>query len=358
MQKMKNKSSTTIKSERFIYFDILKIIATLAVIVIHVSAQHWRDTDIKSFEWNVFNFYDSISRWSVPVFVMISGALFLNGEHSVEKIYKKNILRIVTAFVFWSFLYALIGFITGDSLRSTVAAFISGHYHMWFLFMIVGLYMITPFLRKIIENDFLMKYFLILSLIFSFIIPQFISVLSLFSQEAGDFLQGVINNIHFNFVVGFSGYFILGYFLNKTPIKKNSRLVIYILGIVGFISTVLLTVLAANYSQKPNGIFYGNLTVNVLLESAAVFVFFKSIFGNLKLNDKAKNLIVKLSKYSFGVYLVHVMVLVALNKVFHINTLSFNPIFSVPIITVLIFIVSYIISAIINNIPILKKYVV
>lgn len=68
--------------------------------VLHISAQNWRVTDVISFEWNVFNFYDSIVRWAVPVFVMISGALFLSREYSIKKIYGKNILRILVAF-FW-----------------------------------------------------------------------------------------------------------------------------------------------------------------------------------------------------------------------------------------------------------------
>lgn len=38
--------------------------ATSAVIVIHVAAQNWDATGIETFEWNVFNFYDSIARWA------------------------------------------------------------------------------------------------------------------------------------------------------------------------------------------------------------------------------------------------------------------------------------------------------
>ena len=89
------------------YFDALRVLATLAVIVLHLSAQHWADIDVSSRAWFAFNLYDSAVRWAVPVFVMISGALLLSGTQRLSDILKKNVLRLVTAFLFWSAAYAL-----------------------------------------------------------------------------------------------------------------------------------------------------------------------------------------------------------------------------------------------------------
>ena len=63
---------------RILYFDFLRIFATLAVMVLHVAAQNWYGTSVPSFEWQTFNFFHSVTRFGVPIFVMISGALFLN----------------------------------------------------------------------------------------------------------------------------------------------------------------------------------------------------------------------------------------------------------------------------------------
>lgn len=87
--------------------------------VIHVAADNWNAADVRSFEWQVFNFYDSLVRFGVPVFVMISGALFLKPDKDipVKKLYSKYIFRIVIAFVFWSFIYAARGYMkTGDMI--------------------------------------------------------------------------------------------------------------------------------------------------------------------------------------------------------------------------------------------------
>lgn len=77
------------KGNRVIYFDYLRIISVFAVIVLHISGQNWNGTDVSSFEWNVFNAFDSLTRWCVPVFVMISGALFLDKEQPLKSFSKK-----------------------------------------------------------------------------------------------------------------------------------------------------------------------------------------------------------------------------------------------------------------------------
>lgn len=110
--------------KRTIYFDYLRVIACFAVIVLHVSAGQWHDYTEPTFEWNVMNIYDSATRFCVPIFLMISGALFLNPEKklSLRKLYTHNILRVITAFCFWSFIYACYDYVPteGPSLLTLI----------------------------------------------------------------------------------------------------------------------------------------------------------------------------------------------------------------------------------------------
>ncbi|MBR4445084.1 MAG: acyltransferase family protein [Solobacterium sp.] len=101
-------------------FDVLRVAATIAVILLHVSAQNWHSTDIHSFEWCVFTIYDGLVRWGVPIFTMISGAIFLNRDIPIKKIYTKHILRIITAFIFWSAIYALVNLKNGPGFKETL----------------------------------------------------------------------------------------------------------------------------------------------------------------------------------------------------------------------------------------------
>ena len=93
---------------RVIYFDVLRVAAIFAVVAVHLSAMHWADVDVNSRAWFAFNLYCTAGKWSVPIFVMISGALFLGRDVSISAILKKNVARIATVFLFWSGCYALV----------------------------------------------------------------------------------------------------------------------------------------------------------------------------------------------------------------------------------------------------------
>jgi len=343
---------------RIIYFDILRILATLGVMILHISAQNWDSISVTSFQWQTFNFFDSIVRWTVPIFVMISGAIFLDGDIIIKKIYKKNILKIITAFIFWSTLYGLLALNQGTSVKNVCVQVIRGHYHMWFLFMIVGLYLIVPLVKKIVESPVLTKYFLALALIFSFIIPQILTILTYVSKTFENAINTGIENINLQFTAGYIIYFVLGYYLSKTDISKQIRYIIYVLSILGFAITILGSSLISVRTNEPNSTLYGYFTLNVLMESLGLFVFFKYNVVSIKISGKMQIIITKLSNYSFGAYLVHAMVIEQLNNIFGLNTLSFNPILSVFAITFIVFVVSFLVSYICNHIVLLKKYIV
>ena len=338
--------------------DCLRVLATFAVMILHIAAQNWYGVDVMSFEWNVFNFYDSMVRWTVPVFVMISGALFLDRDYPAGRIYRKKILRIVTAFIFWSLTYAVIFAVLPDKpmeLEAILVETLKGHYHLWFLFIITGLYMVVPFLKAIVQSDALTKYFLTLSLIFVFIIPHAIKLLSLNYQTTGALLNGCVAKLRLTFIPGYSGYFILGYVLNRANASSRMGKAVYAAGLCAFLLTPLLTFAVSAYVGNPNEIFYNYLAPNILLESVFVFLFAKKRWG-IRAASGSRAIRI-LSKYSFGAYLFHALGITILERM-GLNTLSFNPLLSVPIIGIIVFATSFAVSAVFNHIPILRDYVV
>ncbi|MBQ3346627.1 MAG: acyltransferase family protein, partial [Synergistaceae bacterium] len=330
------------------YFDFLRVAGAFAVMMLHVASHNWGTTDVHSLEWQAMNFYDAIVRWAVPVFVMISGALFLNKDIPLRKIYSKYIFRIFTAFVFWSFVYAVAYYATKRDAVKALGHFVAGNYHMWFLFMIVGLYMIIPFVKKIAESESLTKYFLALAFFFAFLFPETVRIISLFSEKYGEFADKLVGNFRFQFVAGFTVYFLLGYFLNRSQISTKT---VYTAGIIGFTATALMSLYASRFKCEAFGGFYGNHTVNVMCEAIAVFVFFRE-----RLNFPAR-FVRTLSQYSFGAYLVHAGVISLLGK-FGLHSLTFSPVISIPVIAVIVFVISFTVSAVLNHIPVLNKYIV
>ena len=337
---------------RIVYCDYLRVLATFAVMIIHISAYGREYLPVNTFAWHVANVYGAISRWAVPVFVMISGALFLRVPISLKRIYSKNITRMLAAFFFWGTVYAVSA---GGNIETIFLNAIQGAYHMWFVPMIIGIYMCIPIIQKIVESPKVVSYFGVLTLVFAFLCPQII-------QLANDFGQGTILNITSAFknllsnmnlymVMGYVGYFIGGYYLSIVDINKSSRYVIYSLGILGFLATIGLdAVLSANL-QYPTSNYQNAFNINVLFESIAVFVWFR--YHNFRMH-RLNLMMLKLAKYSFGAYLLHVAVIGRLDLTAWIS----HSMVYIPIAGVITFFISYVMSAVLNQIPILKKYIV
>ena len=346
-------------SQRVACYDVLRVAATFAVVALHLSAQHWADTDIYSTAWQAFNLYDSLVRWTVPVFVMISGVFFLAGTQSLRQILRKNVLRIVTAFVFWSALYAAYAyFFNKCALSTAVTLFFSGHYHMWFLFMIVGLYLIVPLLRPIAQNETLLRYFLLLALVFNFLLPQLGALLSLFSWPLYSSYLSLSGMLYYHFTLGFAAYFMLGRYLSRKELSPKAARWCYALGVAGLIVTVVMTSYASRRLGTATVLFYNYDSVGVLLMCLAVFVFARRHLNFPSLGEKGHARIRALSRWSFGAYLVHPLFIETFDQFLGVNTLSCNAFFSVPLLTLLIGTLSFLVSALLSRVPIVNKYFV
>ncbi len=343
---------------RVIYFDVLRLIATFVVVAVHLSAQHWLDVDIGSRAWFAFNLYCSTGKWSVPIFVMISGALFLGRDIDVRTVFKKNVLRIAGVFVFWSGGYALIDLIfRHDTLFGAFSQFVTGHYHLWFLFMIAGLYLLIPLLRPIAQSETLTRYFLLLSLIFTFLLPQLALFCSFVSPQLSVVISTVIMYTYCFFPLGFVGYFLGGYYLSRRAFSRREELVLCAVGIAGILFSIFAPVAHAKAQGAPSDLFYNYNSLNVLLTSVPIFVLAKRYLNFPHMGERAYALLRRLSKYSFGVYLVHPAVIELLQH-FGIDTFFCNAFFSVPLLALFVFAVSTAISVLLNHLPIVKKYFV
>ncbi len=242
---------------RVIYFDVLRIVAIFVVVAVHLSAMHWADVDVNSRAWFAFNLYCTAGKWSVPIFVMISGALFLGREVSISAILKKNVARIAAVFLFWSGCYALVDLIFRHAPLSVVLSqLITGHYHLWFLYMIVGLYLLIPLLRPIVQNETLMRYFLLLAFLFTFLLPQLALFTSFVSHEASTVIRTVIMYSYCFFPLGFTIYFVGGYYLSRRNFSRREEIVLYCVGIAALLFSIIAPAVLSRAQGAPNATFY------------------------------------------------------------------------------------------------------
>jgi len=84
------------------YMDVLRIAATIAVVMLHASPQGYLEVEVTSAAWKAMNAVTSLGTWAVPVFFMISGALNLDGNRafSLGKLYKHHMLPLLNVSYF------------------------------------------------------------------------------------------------------------------------------------------------------------------------------------------------------------------------------------------------------------------
>lgn len=356
-------------TKRIHYLDLLRIIAIFEVIIIHVASQGFSHNAVSHHYWLGLNFWDSISRICVPLFVMISGALFLNPERqiTVKHLFSKNIWRITTAYLFWNLFYAGYSFyIQGANRAALFKILISGYAHLWFLPMIVGLYLIVPFLRKITTNDQLCLYFLELAFIFAIFLPSIFSIYHVLTNYYHfpaiinilfRHLHRFITHFYFKFSLGFTGYFIAGYYFSKQK-SQHVDLVLYFLSLLSLISIFLGTQFFSIRFDKPTLPLYSYMSLPVAIASIGVFVLVKNLSQRINWNNVfLKRHLAQLANLTFGIYLVHFIFVQPFIKLFHNFYLNYSLV-SVPILSILIFIVSTAIVWLMSFIPWVNKHLI
>ena len=213
-------------------YDVLRVFASFSIVLLHVSASYWSVVDVQSREFLVMTVYNSVTRFAVPVFFMLSG-LFLVTPKRENVAVGKRVLKLVLLFYVWSAFYAFQG-IAVDTLkgefsmevfRAAVERFIFGHIHMWFLQILCGFYLLIPIARQIRAKRETLRYYLLLWIVFRFLVPTLTEAFGLAT------LQARIDSLGLDMLVGNFGYFLLGYYLNTTNIRKEVRWCIYAMGI-------------------------------------------------------------------------------------------------------------------------------
>lgn len=348
-------AETQASRPRDLALDLLRIAAIIAVVVLHVSNQHCREA-FPGTNWLIRITSDAIVRWCVPVFLMISGALFLDPTRRVtlQHLYGKNLLRVVVAFFVWSYVYSFARINAGPWHKS-LTLLLAGPSHLWFLKAIAGLYIAVPLLRAITANRSATRYFLVVAAIATFVVPF---VLTLCRQHCNaavvTAVQRFVDAIHLRVTAGYAAYFVLGHYLYAYPPVRWRRL-IYTLGVVAWIAIIGGTIYYSKLVGKPVNWFVNYLTPTVLVLSAAVFVWGTARPVNLQ--DRWRYFVVQASRLSFGVYLVHQLVLrTALQH--GISTAVMHSLLSIPLFTLATVIISYAISWLLSKVPYANRFVV
>ena len=342
-------------SNKIIAFDSLRVIAAFAVVVLHTAAPLFLNS-YSSSDWAVANMYESLVRWNVPVFFMISGALFLNKgkEVNIGRLYGKNIFRILFAYFFWSIIYVVPLLNDGLSLNSILSRILDGPYHFWFLKILIGLYIAVPLFRAITSERKTEEYFLLVAMLMGIVLPSVLSVLKLCDTRLMMVLKGFCNSFDITFVSTYSFYFVLGHYLLEYPFTATRRHILYIIGMLSPILLFGATYYGSLLQRSPYQGFLENSFVPTMFLAVTIYVFFVNCnFGM----PRAEKILSKISKCTLGVYIIHVLVMNLLWKL-DITPSTCSSIWFVPFYALIVFVISLLVTFVLRRIPFVNRWLV
>ena len=378
------------ETKREIWVDWLRVLACLLVMVVHSAEPFYLngyDTLILSKSDLIWtSAIDSAGRMSVPLFVIASSYLLFPLRYSAGEFARKRAVRILIPFIIWSIAYALFSDSPAANLKSLLLNFNFTASHLWFIYMLLGIYIMMPMLSPWAKNVSRKELKVYLAIwLFTTTLPLIRDIMTsgnvryifgptYIPRQADYPLWGECSwnpNGTFYYISGMIGYLLAGlYFRRFTAgmhLKKALAIAMPML-IIGFAIIEGGFVLKALH--KADGIFplrgdwgttiwmettWHNETLGVALMTLGTVTMLKQIRsdGNGRIYRK---LIVPISQASYGMYLMHLMLLPIISDSLRQTSLP-TPVIILTT-AAITFLITAIVSIIIRRIPKIGKYIV
>lgn len=335
-------------NERILYLDLVKVVSAFCVIIIHIFSPliAFYSDNISQNQLIFYKIIKYFCNWAVPCFVMVTGSLLLNNskEISYKLMFTKYIPRILFSLLLFGFIYAWMEIIFNEKqisifqIKKVLYNILTNKLwdHMWYLYMLLGIYLLIPMLKIFSKYTNEVDYVILLIILFA-------------SNSILPFIATI-----FNFTIGiqiqtasiYIFYLLLGSYISekKTILKRISFLLIG----TPTLFLVLLSCNIFNWTNLDNGFNYSSPMI--VLMSVGIFSLIKNYSGQNKI-------IVMLANLSFTIYLIHPLFINIILKLFKINPSRYSVNIVVLILLIAIPFSSILFSYILCKIHLLKKYV-
>ena len=343
---------------RILHYDLLRIIAAFSVVMLHSAAQFWYTLDIYGKDWIIANSYDGAFRFGVPIFVMISGAIFLDKAYviDVHRLYRHNILRMVVLYFVWSCLYGLWDCRTFDfkaaGVKAIMREMLMGRYHLWFLPMIAGIYVLLPILKEWLDHakEENIRYFLALFLVLQ------IGGETMRALTVTDELHYLLDLTKIEMVCGYVGYFVWGYYLSHIKLSSKICKMFYISALPAVICNVVLGNRLAHRAGEPVGAIYDSYGFFTFIIVTALYLFAVNKLSTLHFGQASSRVIKEISADTLGIYVMHIGLMEGL-ELLGIHSMMIPNIVGIPLYAVLCFMICGLAAAGLRRIPVIGKYI-
>jgi surface polysaccharide O-acyltransferase-like enzyme len=351
------KTTTAIyqKTEAIVQFDILRIAAVIAVVWQHVSVSLVLDRNSTLPQWWAGNIADAPSHWCIPVFAMLSGALLFNDRrpYTARQFYARRATRVLVPLIFWTVFYlAVRRFRDHVGLRDLVKDTVGGvpYFHLWFLYMIPGLYAVAPLLKTLVVNSG--RTTLTITVATLLLVASIDRTFSLAMLSA----QHGIDAPHTFLVrwLPYTAYFLAGCVFVKWPLRIS---IAWALACFLICYTLLLIITGYVHQQgwqDPYFAYDDDFNPLVIAASLALFACFSSIPVSCSPGTHVG--LRSLADLTLGIYLVHPLWLDALSRV-GVDGRLLDPAVGIPLTVVTAFSLSGVTAALIKVTPILRRVI-
>jgi len=327
----------------------MRVSACLAVVLLHLAATTVMQPDrLGTVSWHMANLIDSATRWCVPVFVMLSGALLLDNNKyaSSREFWSRRMNRVLPALLFWSAVYLAwrIFFWKQTLSFNTIALdLIAGrpYVHLYFLFLIAGLYLMTPFLATAATS------------LGSKQLGQAILIMAALALGANlsDFLATSI----FTMFVPYIAYYFAGLYCVRVLADRPGPYGMLLAGAI--VMTTMLTAFLVSVMGLDNHwsfYFYEDFSPTTMVMAVTVFM----VLLRATFSPTIQSVAQRLAPWTLGVYVAHPIIVELLRYAYHTTMPAmFRPLYYIPITFAATIILTFTVVALMQRIPILRRVV-
>jgi len=330
-------------------YDYLKAIACIGIIYLHTTFSTTlmyadRITPMQSLLCEIFM---NNLMWAVPCFLMVTGALLLPAEKEIGygPLFRKYIARILKAIVIFGLAFVLLEMIFNPD-RRTGAYFLNGLYkiftgdtwsHMWYLYCLIGLYLLLPAYKKVAANaeEKDIRYLLIVYAAFQSLLP----LLDIGNVRCGFY-------IHVSSIYPF--WLFLGYYLKRWGMRRKRSFYVWVFAV----STALLVVMTIvrmkwDFAALDTLFEYHSILVIGQAYGMAGWFFRCGAEGKVPL----KKVLSKINEHSFGIYLIHMAFVRLIYKHLHFDPFTLNGALGITLVVLAAFVLSYLVDWALKKIP-------
>ncbi len=341
---MTNAKDMTIANREY-WIDAVRSFACLCVITTHAPIPNGSDGQ---YFISPFNYY-SMGGASI-LFFMISGALVLYKEKDTFPFLKKRVSRIALPMVIWSIICLSISFILGEIGSASIffkkIAMIPFYPQVgtyWFIYVIFGIYLVTPILAQWLNqrSQKEIRFYL------------FLWGGTLLLPYLNHYLTGFDNIVFVSrgtlyYFYGYLGFAVLGFYLRRYVNIDFSRprnaLILMIILVFPWILYAFTTI--------PHDIIHNRMSFNIAITGACYFLLIKG----MKISDRMKTIFYDFAQHSFGIYLVHLLIMRRIIWPL-LDDYNIHYAIQIPLIVLLTALFSYLLVHLISKLP-GSKYIV